>query len=133
MPMRDDNERALGILLAQPFAEPSGERVIPFAIRRTEIPVIASVAIEHARRARGDVTVGQTVPGADRQLAEPIVKPQLQRRLEMLPNDFGGSLCASQRAETIRADRAFGSAPISRPMAWACAMPVAVKGESDRP
>src|SRR3954471_15002037 len=96
--MRNDNERARGLLLAQPLTEPGGEGVILFAIRRAKTPVVASPAIEHAGTARGDLAVGQSVPGAERKLAEPIVKLQLRGSCEMLANDFGGSLRAPQRA-----------------------------------
>jgi len=82
----------------QPFANACGKAFVALAIRGAKIPLIASFTVEDARCPRTYLMIGQCIPGADRELAEPIVDAQLRSGREMLTDDLGSSARASQWA-----------------------------------
>ena len=71
--VRDHDAKTRPAGLAQPIPEPRGKGGVALAVRGAEIPVVAPVAIENAGAAPRDIGIGQPVPGAERQLAQPIV------------------------------------------------------------
>ena len=97
--MRHDDQRPVARLgFGQPGADSAGKDLIGFAVRRREIPLVTPLLVEGARHQRRDLGARQPIPGAEREFAQPVVKPQRLAAAEAFADDLGGMAGAANRA-----------------------------------
>jgi hypothetical protein len=71
-----DDDQPLSLGLGKPGGDAAAEPVIALAIGGSEIPFVIAIAVEDPGDERGDLVAAQSVPRAERDFAQPLVKAQ---------------------------------------------------------
>src|SRR5258707_7716319 len=86
--MRHNDQRPVSGF-GEPGGDPAGEDLIGFAVRRREIPLVRTLAVEGPRLQRGDLGAAEPLPGAERELAQTIIEAQGLDAAERFSDDLG--------------------------------------------
>src|SRR5438067_3113421 len=102
--MTDDDDRAVG-LLREPAGNAPGESLVRLAVDSVKIPF---ELLEIGAHPGTDLAAVEPVPGAERNLAQPIVEAQRRGVSQALGDDLGAAPRPADRARDNRGADGFG-------------------------